>query len=50
MFCVAALQSPADVLDFGVIAEVLDGEDGTGAAGTSGEDLYVHAPNPVRAH
>ena len=40
------LQSPADVLDFGVIAEVLDGEQG--AAGTSGEDLYVHAPNPVR--
>ena len=42
--CLAA-QSPADVLDFGCIAEVLEG--GQGAAGTSGEALYVHAPNPV---
>ena len=41
------VQSPADILDFGVIAEVLDGEQG--AAGTSGEDLYVHAPQSGEA-
>ena len=35
------------MLDFGCIAEVLDGAQGP--AGTSGEDLYVHVPNPVRA-
>ncbi|BDA45541.1 probable translation initiation factor eIF-2B subunit beta [Coccomyxa sp. Obi] len=38
-------KSPSDVMDFSMVAEVLDAE--AGSADVSGEQLYVHAPNPV---
>jgi hypothetical protein len=40
--CLLCVQSPSDVMDFGMVAEVLDAEDGVPAEG-----LFVHAPNPV---
>lgn len=39
------VQSPSDVMDYGMVAEVLDVEDGLDS--DSREELYVHAPNPV---
>lgn len=42
------MQSPSDVMDFSMVAEVLDAE--AGSADVSGEQLYVHAPNPVCSH
>ena len=39
------LQSPADVMEYSVVSEVLDAD--YGAAGTCSEDLHVHAFNPV---
>lgn len=45
--CNVPVQSPSDVMDFSMVAEVLDAEEST--AGVSGEQLYVHAPNPVRS-
>lgn len=41
----AFVQSPSDVMDFSMVAEVLDAE--PGSADISEEQLYVHAPNPV---
>jgi len=39
------VQSPSDVMDYGMVAEVLDAEDGVNSG--IREELYVHAPNPV---
>ena len=38
-------QSPADVMEYSAVSEVLDAD--YEAAGTCSEDLYVHAFNPV---
>ena len=40
-----APQSPADVMEYSVVSEVLDAD--YEAAGTCSEDLHVHAFNPV---
>ena len=40
-----ATQSPADVMEYSAVSEVLDAD--YDAAGTCSEDLYVHAFNPV---